>query len=34
MAETVPTVAGSHMTVFRPSVPRIPREEDAVVGEV
>ncbi|KAM3554230.1 hypothetical protein ARSEF4850_006548 [Beauveria asiatica] len=26
--ENIPTVAGSHMTPFRPSVPRIPREED------
>ncbi|KAF5021326.1 hypothetical protein F66182_6626 [Fusarium sp. NRRL 66182] len=25
--DAVPTVAGSHMTPFRPSVPRIPREE-------
>lgn len=27
--DAVPTVAGSHMTLFRPSVPRIPREEAA-----
>ncbi|ATY62805.1 PHD transcription factor (Rum1) [Cordyceps militaris] len=31
--ENVPTVAGSHMTPFRPSVPRIPREEDLPAGE-
>ncbi|KAI9149501.1 Lid2 complex component lid2 [Paramyrothecium foliicola] len=31
--ETVPTVAGSHMTLFRPSVPRIPRDETAQSGE-
>ncbi|KAJ4863685.1 PLU-1-like protein domain-containing protein [Trichoderma breve] len=30
--DNVPTVAGSHMTVFRPSVPRIPREEGAAAG--
>ncbi|WZH45965.1 PLU-1-like protein-domain-containing protein [Fusarium acuminatum] len=29
----VPTVAGSHMTPFRPSVPRIPREEPPPPGE-
>ncbi|KAJ4256776.1 hypothetical protein NW762_008872 [Fusarium torreyae] len=29
----VPTVAGSHMTPFRPSVPRIPREEPALTDE-
>ena len=27
--EAVPTVAGSHMSQFRPSVPRVPREEPA-----
>lgn len=32
--DTVPTVAGSHMTPFRPSVPRIPRDEGAQTGEV
>lgn len=31
--ENVPTVAGSHMTPFRPSAPRIPREEDLAPGE-
>ncbi|KAL9471033.1 hypothetical protein ACSS6W_008974 [Trichoderma asperelloides] len=30
--DNVPTVAGSHMTVFRPSAPRIPREEGAAAG--
>ncbi|UKZ72642.1 hypothetical protein TrVFT333_000275 [Trichoderma virens FT-333] len=30
--DNVPTVAGSHMTVFRPSVPRIPREEGTAAG--
>ncbi|KAI1340800.1 PLU-1-domain-containing protein [Xylariaceae sp. FL0016] len=27
--ETVPTVAGSHMSLFRPSAPRIPRDDDS-----
>ncbi|KAF4970420.1 hypothetical protein FZEAL_10044 [Fusarium zealandicum] len=31
--DAVPTVAGSHMTPFRPSVPRIPRDETAPAGE-
>ncbi|POR33792.1 Lid2 complex component lid2 [Tolypocladium paradoxum] len=31
--DAVPTVAGSHMTPFRPSVPRIPREESLASGE-
>ncbi|KAJ4148508.1 hypothetical protein LMH87_002973 [Akanthomyces muscarius] len=31
--DNVPTVAGSHMTPFRPSLPRIPREEDLPLGE-
>lgn len=31
--EAVPTVAGSHMTPFRPSVPRIPRDEAATAGD-
>ncbi|KAI5461666.1 jumonji superfamily protein [Mariannaea sp. PMI_226] len=31
--DAVPTVAGSHMTPFRPSVPRIPRDEVAQTGE-
>ncbi|KAM0343021.1 hypothetical protein ACHAPU_008922 [Fusarium lateritium] len=31
--DAVPTVAGSHMTPFRPSVPRIPREEPPPPGE-
>ncbi|KAI5857437.1 jumonji superfamily protein [Durotheca rogersii] len=33
--ETVPTVAGSHMSVFRPSAPRIPapRDESSSPGE-
>lgn len=31
--ETVPTVAGSHMSLFRPSAPKIPRDETAVPGE-
>lgn len=26
--ENIPTVAGSHMTLFRPSLPKIPREEN------
>lgn len=29
----VPTVAGSHMSVFRPSVPRVPRGESVSAGE-
>ncbi|KAK1671016.1 PLU-1-like protein [Colletotrichum godetiae] len=31
--DTVPTVAGSHMSLFRPSVPRIPRDEALAPGE-
>ncbi|UNI18527.1 hypothetical protein JDV02_004791 [Purpureocillium takamizusanense] len=31
--EAVPTVAGSHMTPFRPSVPRIPRDEAPTAGD-
>lgn len=31
--DTVPTVAGSHMSLFRPSLPRIPRDETSVPGE-
>ncbi|KAK4189147.1 Lid2 complex component lid2 [Podospora australis] len=31
--DTVPTVAGSHMSLFRPSVPRIPRSEGFAPGE-
>ncbi|KAK0652588.1 PLU-1-like protein-domain-containing protein [Cercophora newfieldiana] len=31
--DTVPTVAGSHMSLFRPSAPRIPRDETTVPGE-
>ncbi|KXX73938.1 Lid2 complex component lid2 [Madurella mycetomatis] len=31
--DTVPTVAGSHMSLFRSSVPRIPRDETAAPGE-
>ncbi|TWU70616.1 hypothetical protein ED733_000366 [Metarhizium rileyi] len=31
--EPVPTVAGSHMTPFRPSVPRIPKDENLAAGE-
>ncbi|KAK2056354.1 PLU-1-like protein [Colletotrichum caudatum] len=31
--DTVPTVAGSHMSLFRPSVPRIPRDEASTPGE-
>ncbi|KAK3986734.1 Lid2 complex component lid2 [Cladorrhinum sp. PSN332] len=31
--DTVPTVAGSHMSLFRPSVPRIPRDEASAPGE-
>jgi hypothetical protein len=33
-ADAVPTVAGSHMTLFRPSTPRIPGERGSVPGEV
>lgn len=32
--ETVPTVAGSHMSLFRPSAPRIPKDESSPIGEV
>ncbi|RDA88595.1 hypothetical protein CP532_5898 [Ophiocordyceps camponoti-leonardi (nom. inval.)] len=32
--DAVPTVAGSHMTPFRPSVPRIPREEAGASAEI
>ncbi|KAI1266406.1 PLU-1-domain-containing protein [Xylariaceae sp. FL1019] len=31
--ESVPTVAGSHMSQFRPSAPRAPRDESSVPGE-
>ncbi|RYP76213.1 hypothetical protein DL769_003684 [Monosporascus sp. CRB-8-3] len=31
--ETVPTVAGSHMSLFRPSAPKIPRDESSIPGE-
>ncbi|KAI0868306.1 PLU-1-domain-containing protein [Hypoxylon argillaceum] len=31
--ETVPTVAGSHMSLFRPSAPRVPRDESSSSGE-
>ncbi|KEY68050.1 hypothetical protein S7711_06961, partial [Stachybotrys chartarum IBT 7711] len=31
--DTIPTVAGSHMSLLRPSVPRIPRDESAAPGE-
>ncbi|KAK3685187.1 PLU-1-like protein-domain-containing protein [Podospora appendiculata] len=31
--DTVPTVAGSHMSLFRPSVPRIPRDDTLPPGE-
>lgn len=31
--DPVPTVAGSHMSQFRPSVPRIPREDDVAQAE-
>ncbi|RYP43587.1 hypothetical protein DL770_011582 [Monosporascus sp. CRB-9-2] len=31
--ETVPTVAGSYMSLFRPSAPRIPRDESSTPGE-
>ncbi|KAM0328590.1 hypothetical protein ACHAQA_004998 [Verticillium albo-atrum] len=31
--DAVPTVAGSHMSLFRPSVPRTPRDESTAPGE-
>ncbi|KAK3297402.1 PLU-1-like protein-domain-containing protein [Chaetomium fimeti] len=31
--DTVPTVAGSHMSLFRSAVPRLPRDESASPGE-
>ncbi|KAI1176109.1 PLU-1-domain-containing protein [Nemania sp. FL0916] len=31
--EAVPTVAGSHMSMFRPSAPRVPRDETTPPGE-
>ncbi|KAI3317172.1 PLU-1-domain-containing protein [Xylariaceae sp. AK1471] len=31
--EAVPTVAGSHMSLFRPSAPRVPRDETSPAGE-
>ncbi|KAB5531287.1 PLU-1-like protein-domain-containing protein [Coniochaeta sp. 2T2.1] len=31
--DAVPTVAGSHMSMFRPSAPRIPRDEASTPGE-
>lgn len=31
--DTVPTVAGSHMSMFRPSAPRIPRDETSPPGQ-
>ncbi|KAF6807177.1 PLU-1-like protein [Colletotrichum sojae] len=31
--DAVPTVAGSHMSLFRPSAPRIPRDETSAPGE-
>lgn len=31
--DTVPTVAGSHMSLFRPSGPRIPRDDISTPGE-
>ncbi|KAK1760159.1 Lid2 complex component lid2 [Echria macrotheca] len=31
--DTAPTVAGSHMSLFRPHAPRIPRDETSVPGE-
>ena len=34
LADTVPTVAGSHMSLFRSAVPRIPRDETAAAGAV
>ena len=33
-ADGVPTVAGSHMTLFRPSTPRIPGDSTSIPGEV
>jgi len=33
-SDTVPTVAGSHMSLFRSAVPRIPRDEGAGSGAV
>lgn len=33
-AENVPTVAGSHMTLFRPSLPRIPKDDSTPSTEV
>ncbi|KAF2962715.1 hypothetical protein GQX73_g10861 [Xylaria multiplex] len=32
--ESVPTVAGSHMSLFRPSAPRVPRDDTSPPGEV
>jgi hypothetical protein len=32
--DAVPTVAGSHMTLFRPTIPRIPGDRSALPGEV
>lgn len=32
--ENVPTVAGSHITQFKPSLPRIPRDTTDIVGDV
>ncbi len=34
LLDTVPTVAGSHMSLFRPSLPKFPRDETAAAGEV
>lgn len=34
LADAVPTVAGSHMSLFRSAAPRIPRDEVSVGGEV
>ncbi|KAJ2901942.1 uncharacterized protein MKZ38_001243 [Zalerion maritima] len=31
--DTVPTVAGSHMSLFRPSAPRIPKDEASQAGQ-
>lgn len=33
LADTVPTVAGSHMSMFRPTLPRIRRDESSAPGE-
>jgi hypothetical protein len=33
-ADAVPTVAGSHMTLFRPTQPRIPGDGSSPPGEV